>query len=131
MVGVARALLKPQAAKDNFVIALNLARASRYPSLEELYFFGPHPGNLAFEIGNDELDAEHALGFDLSVRAPRQPLRGRSARSSATTSRTTSSGSRPARSKTTSGRPQHRADSVLTGIEAHGDVKLTTRSPPR
>jgi hypothetical protein len=24
---------------------------------------------LSFEIGNDELDAEHALGFDLAVRA--------------------------------------------------------------
>jgi hypothetical protein len=34
-------LLKPQAAKDNFVIALNLRAASRYPSLEELYYFWP------------------------------------------------------------------------------------------
>ena len=62
-------VLKPVAAKDNLVVALNLARASRYPSLEELYYFGPHPGNLSFEIGNENLDAEHALGFDLAVRA--------------------------------------------------------------
>ena len=33
-------LLKPQAANDNLVVALNLARASRYPALEELYYFG-------------------------------------------------------------------------------------------
>ena len=62
------AVWKPIAAKDHVAIAINLARASRYPSLEELYYFGRHPGNLAFEIGNDELDAEHGIGVDLSVR---------------------------------------------------------------
>ena len=71
-------LLKPQAANDNFVVALNLARASRYPALEELYYFGPHPGNLAFEIGNEDLEAEHALGFDVVAARPRQPVRRRS-----------------------------------------------------
>jgi iron complex outermembrane receptor protein len=62
-------VVKPMAANDNVVVALNVARASRYPSLEELYYFGPHPGNLTYEIGNDELAAEHALGFDAAVRA--------------------------------------------------------------
>ena len=61
-------LLRPAATKDNFVIALSLARAARNPALEELYFFGPHPGNLAFEIGNPNLASESALGFDLSLR---------------------------------------------------------------
>jgi iron complex outermembrane receptor protein len=61
-------LIQPAAANDNFVIAASLARAARYPALEELYFFGPHIGNLAFEIGNPDLDAENGLGFDLSVR---------------------------------------------------------------
>jgi iron complex outermembrane recepter protein len=61
-------LIQPEAAKDNFVIALSLARAARNPALEELYFFGPHPGNLAFEIGNPELESERGLGFDASVR---------------------------------------------------------------
>jgi iron complex outermembrane receptor protein len=36
--------------------------------LEELYFFGPHSGNFAFEIGNPDLDSERALGIDASVR---------------------------------------------------------------
>ena len=66
-------LFQPEAANDNFVIALSLARAARNPALEELYFFGPHPGNLAFEVGNPDLDSERGIGFDLSVR-------GRSAR---------------------------------------------------
>ncbi|MGH9222006.1 MAG: TonB-dependent receptor domain-containing protein, partial [Vicinamibacterales bacterium] len=66
-------LFQPEAANDNFVIALSIARAARNPALEELYFFGPHPGNLSFEIGNPDLDSERGLGFDVSVR-------GRSAR---------------------------------------------------
>lgn len=48
--------------------AISLARAARHPALEELYFNGPHPGNFAFEIGNPNLDSEHALGFDASFR---------------------------------------------------------------
>ena len=36
-------LLKPQAANDNVVVALNVARAARYPALEELYYLGPAP----------------------------------------------------------------------------------------
>lgn len=66
-------LLQPEAAKDNFVVAVSVARAARNPALEELYFFGPHPGNLAFEIGNPDLASENGLGFDIS-------LRGRSSR---------------------------------------------------
>ncbi len=118
-------LLKPQTAKDNFVVALNLARASRYPSLEELYYFGPHPGNLAFEIGNDELAAEHALGFDLSVRA-----RGERFEGEVTYFRNDISNYifRQPTGQIEEDFPVVRnieADSVLTGIEAHGDVKLT------
>lgn len=62
-------LIRPAAANDNFVIAASVARASRAPSLEELYFFGPHIGNFAFEIGNPNLGAEKALGLDLALRA--------------------------------------------------------------
>ncbi|HJU43166.1 MAG TPA: TonB-dependent receptor [Vicinamibacterales bacterium] len=62
-------LIQPEAANDNFVIALSLARSARNPALEELYFFGPHPGNLAFEIGNPDLQSERGLGFDLSIRS--------------------------------------------------------------
>jgi iron complex outermembrane receptor protein len=61
-------LLQPEAANDNFVIAASLARAARNPALEELYFFGPHPGNLAFEIGNPDLESERGVGFDISLR---------------------------------------------------------------
>lgn len=61
-------LIQPEAARDNFAIAASLARAARAPALEELYFFGPHPGNFSFEIGNPNLAAEQGLGFDLSLR---------------------------------------------------------------
>ena len=124
-------LLKPQAANDNFVIALNVARASRYPALEELYYFGPHPGNLAFEIGNDELDAEHALGFDLSLRGRGSRFEGEC---HVLPQRHHQLHLPAADRRVEDDFPVVRnieADSVLTGVEAHGDVKLTTRSPPR
>jgi iron complex outermembrane receptor protein len=118
-------LLKPVAAKDNLVVALNLARASRYPSLEELYYFGPHPGNLSFEIGNDELAAEHALGFDLAVR-------GRGERFEAEVSffrnNITNYIFRQPTGDIEDDFPVVRnieADSVLMGVEAHTDFKIT------
>ncbi|MYH30377.1 MAG: TonB-dependent receptor [Acidobacteria bacterium] len=46
----------------------NLTHSHRAPALEELYNFGPHVGNLAFEIGNPTLDAETTLGVDVSFR---------------------------------------------------------------
>jgi len=66
-------LFRPAAADDKLTLAVNLAHASRNPALEELYFFGAHPGNFAFEIGNPGLGSERALGFDVSLRwrAPR------------------------------------------------------------
>jgi iron complex outermembrane receptor protein len=69
-------LLRPAAANDDFVIAASLARAARNPALEELYFFGPHPGNFAFEIGNPSLASERAIGFDLSLRGRSDRVRG-------------------------------------------------------
>jgi iron complex outermembrane receptor protein len=53
---------------DQTTVAFSVARASRNPALEELYFHGPHPGNNAIENGDATLDSEHALGFDASVR---------------------------------------------------------------
>ncbi len=50
--------------------------ANRAPSLEELYNFGPHIGNLAYEIGNPELEQERSLGFDLSLRQNSEALAG-------------------------------------------------------
>jgi iron complex outermembrane receptor protein len=61
-------LFRPAAADDRLTIAVSAARAARNPALEELFYFGPHPGNFAFEIGNPDLEAEHAFGLDLSLR---------------------------------------------------------------
>ncbi|MCW5981676.1 MAG: TonB-dependent receptor [Bryobacteraceae bacterium] len=46
----------------------NYARSYRPPALEELYNDGPHVGNLAWEIGNQNLGAETGNGIDLSLR---------------------------------------------------------------
>jgi iron complex outermembrane receptor protein len=61
-------LFTPVAAGERVTFAVSLARAARNPALEELFYFGPHPGNFAFEIGNPDLVPEHAIGFDLSMR---------------------------------------------------------------
>jgi iron complex outermembrane receptor protein len=61
-------LFRPAAADDRLTIAVSAARAARNPALEELFYFGAHPGNFAFEVGNPNLEPEHALGFDLSLR---------------------------------------------------------------
>jgi iron complex outermembrane receptor protein len=49
-------------------LALNYTRSYRAPALEELYNFGPHTGNLTFEVGNDALSRELGNGVDLSLR---------------------------------------------------------------
>ena len=46
----------------------NFTHSHRAPALEELYNFGPHVGNLAFEVGNPDLDGETTLGLDVSLR---------------------------------------------------------------
>lgn len=53
---------------DAGALVATASYSTRAPALEELYNFGPHIGNLAFEIGNAELDPEQSLGFDLSLR---------------------------------------------------------------
>lgn len=55
---------------------VNLSGASRAPALEELYNFGPHVGNLAFEVGDPELDIERTLGIDVSLRSRAQKVQG-------------------------------------------------------
>jgi iron complex outermembrane recepter protein len=59
------ALFRPTEATT---VAVSVARAVRNPALEELYFFGPHAGNFAFEVGSDDLGAERALGLDVAFR---------------------------------------------------------------
>ena len=46
----------------------NFTTSYRAPALEELYNFGPHLGNLAFEIGNEQLVRERSQGIDLALR---------------------------------------------------------------
>ncbi|MBI4893060.1 MAG: TonB-dependent receptor [Acidobacteria bacterium] len=53
----------------------NYIHSYRAPALEELYNNGPHPGNLAFEIGNPNLKGERADGLELSLRHHGQRFR--------------------------------------------------------
>jgi iron complex outermembrane receptor protein len=53
--------------KDGAAV-VNYTRSYRAPALEELYNFGPHVGNLTFEIGNPNLKREASNGLDLSLR---------------------------------------------------------------
>lgn len=55
---------------------VNLSGASRAPALEELYNFGPHVGNLAFEVGNPDLEVERTLGIDVSLRSRHAKAQG-------------------------------------------------------
>lgn len=45
-----------------------LTSAYRAPALEELYNNGAHPGNLTFEIGNQNLERERSNGIEFSLR---------------------------------------------------------------
>ena len=58
------------------VFVANFAHSYRAPALEELYNFGPHAGNRAFEVGNPELEAERGNGIDLSWRHGAGRVRG-------------------------------------------------------
>jgi iron complex outermembrane receptor protein len=49
-------------------VVANFTHSYRAPALEELYNFGPHLGNLTFEVGNAALERERSDGLDLSVR---------------------------------------------------------------
>jgi len=62
-------------AADTALVA-NLTQSHRAPALEELYNFGPHVGNLAFEIGNPDLESESTTGLDVSLRHRSANLRG-------------------------------------------------------
>ena len=55
---------------------VNLTTASRAPAIEELYNFGPHVGNLAFEVGNPDLEIERTIGVDVSLRRRAERVSG-------------------------------------------------------
>ncbi|MCB9383989.1 MAG: TonB-dependent receptor [Bryobacterales bacterium] len=54
----------------------NYSHNYRAPSLEELYNYGPHVGNLAYEVGNPALNPETGNGIDVSLRHQAKRTRG-------------------------------------------------------
>lgn len=134
-------LLRPS---DRTTVAVSLARAVRNPALEELYYFGPHAGNFAFEIGNPDLGSERGLGLDVSFRwrlarfsgevtyfrnaiddfVFRQPIGEEEFHERF--------GRAGVHGHEEEGQPEFpiveyvAADSVLQGLEAHADVDLTS-----
>ena len=56
-------------------LVANYSHSFRAPSLEELYNDGPHPGNLAFEIGDPNLKRELGNGLDFGLRHSSNRLR--------------------------------------------------------
>lgn len=60
---------------SSLAFVANYTHSYRAPSLEELYNNGPHPGNLTFEIGNQNLSREVSDGIDLSLRHSSSRLR--------------------------------------------------------
>ncbi|MEO5820894.1 MAG: TonB-dependent receptor [Vicinamibacteraceae bacterium] len=118
------ALLRPS---DATTVAISVARAVRNPALEELYFFGPHAGNFAFEVGDDDLDAERALGLDVAFRWRLPHVSGEVAYF-----RNSVGGFifRQPTGATDEDFPViafTAADVVLQGVEAHGDVEIGPR----
>jgi iron complex outermembrane receptor protein len=143
-------LIRPAAADDRLTFAFSAARAARSPALEELFYFGAHPGNFAFEVGNPDLDPEHALGFDVSLRwrTPRitgeltyfrNDVNGYLFRAPLTedefNARLGEFAARfPSRDITAPSGDEEfpiveyvAADSVLDGVEAHSDIQLTSQ----
>ncbi|MCL4854190.1 MAG: TonB-dependent receptor [Bryobacteraceae bacterium] len=54
----------------------NYTHSYRAPALEELYSYGPHAGNLTFEIGDANLRRESAEGLDVSLRHEHSRIKG-------------------------------------------------------
>ncbi len=57
------------------VLVANYSLAYRAPAIEELYANGPHPGLLAFEVGDSRLNRERMNGLDLSYRRQDRRIR--------------------------------------------------------
>jgi iron complex outermembrane receptor protein len=54
--------------RQKTALVANYTHSYRAPAIEELYNYGPHIGNLAFEIGNPNLRRESSDGIDFSLR---------------------------------------------------------------
>jgi iron complex outermembrane receptor protein len=61
---------------ENGRFVANVTSSYRAPALEELYNFGPHVGNLTFEIGDATLGRERSNGVDVSLRHETDRFRG-------------------------------------------------------
>ena len=61
---------------ENVAFVANMTRSYRGPALKELCNFGPHIGNLVFEVGNPDLEREAPVGLDLSLRHQSSRFRG-------------------------------------------------------
>ncbi len=53
---------------ERLELGMQLARAYRTPTLEELYADAPHPGAGVYEIGDSDLSNEVSIGSDLFIR---------------------------------------------------------------
>lgn len=53
---------------EPYKLAWNASYTERAPNGQELYAYGPHHGTEAYEIGNENLSTERALGYELSLR---------------------------------------------------------------
>jgi len=53
---------------EEWSIGTTLSYSSRVPTAEELYANGPHIATASFEVGDDDLAIENALGLDVSLR---------------------------------------------------------------
>ncbi len=118
------ALLRPS---DATTVAVSVARAVRNPALEELYFNGAHAGNFAFEVGNDVLDAERALGLDVAFRWRLPHVSGEVAYFRNAVADFVF---RQPTGETIEDFPViafTAADVLLQGVEAHGDIELGPR----
>lgn len=60
---------------DGGAFVANYTNSYRAPALEELYNFGPHIGNVTFEIGNQNLRRERANGIDFGIRQQSDRIR--------------------------------------------------------
>ena len=67
-IGASYAFYDEGIANEGLRVGVNLSRAERAPSPEELLSNGPHIATQAFEIGNPAFDTEKSLGAELYAR---------------------------------------------------------------
>ncbi len=53
---------------ENGVLVASYSDSYRAPAIEELYNYGPHHGNMAFEVGDPRLQRERSRGVEIGLR---------------------------------------------------------------